>query len=158
MSIFNGLGIPRIIHQTWHSIDVPPKKGDPASWRRLNPNWEYKFWTDDALHAFMRDCFPDLFPLYNGYNRMIQKVDFARYCLLKYYGGIYADIDTVCMASLDPIAGDPRAILCEEPSVHCDHALRRGLPTLYFNGCMASPPNHAIWDDVQHILPTPPVT
>lgn len=141
-------GIPRIIHQTWHSTEVDEDKGDPKSWRRLNPGWEYRFWTDAALLDFMQRHFPDYVDIYQSYPRAVQRIDLARYCLLKHFGGLYADIDTRCLAPVEPLAGCPRVVLCEEPPERQEPARRRGLGSLLFNGCMASPPGHALWDDV----------
>lgn len=125
---------------------MPPEKGDPASWRRLNPGWDYRFWDDDDLLAFMRAEFPHLVEMFLGCPRPVQRADLARYCLLARFGGLYADIDTRCLAPLEPLAGDPRVILSEEPPEHHWHAHRRGLPALWFNGTMASPPGHPFWD------------
>ena len=141
-------GIPRIIHQTWRSKDFPVEKGDPASWETLNPDWRYMFWSDEDLRLFMATEFPELLPMFDGYTRPVQRADLARYCLLKRHGGVYADIDTICMASLDPLAGDNRVVLCEEPRVHHSGARYRGLQSMWFNGTMASPPGHPFWDRV----------
>lgn len=122
--------------------------GDPESWIKWNPGWEYRFWTDEDLLAFMRDEWPDLLELYLSYPRPVQRADLARYCLLQKYGGVYADVDTVCLASLEPFAGDPRVILCEEPERHWKPARLRGLDRLWFNGTMASPPGHPFWTSV----------
>lgn len=141
-------GIPRIIHQTWRSRDHPVDKGDPQSWEKLNPGWRYMFWSDEDLRRFMATEFPDLLPLFDGYPRPVQRADLARYCLLKHFGGVYADIDTFCMASLEPLADDGRVVLCEEPRVQHAPARLRGMTSLWFNGTMASPPGHPFWDDV----------
>ncbi|WP_432471599.1 glycosyltransferase [Amphritea sp. HPY] len=150
MSTFSSVGVPRIIHQTWHSsIDtVTKEKGDPYSWIENNPQWEYKFWSDDALRNFIKNEFPELIEIYDSYPNAVQRADLARYCLLSHYGGIYADIDTTCIASLEPIAGDTRVILCEEPVAHAEPALLRGLTRLLFNGTMASPPEHPLWKEL----------
>ena len=132
----------------WQDENVPKGKGDPDSWKRLNPGWEYRFWTDVDLDRFMKAQFPELVSLYRSYSRPVQRADLARYCLLKRHGGLYADIDTTCLASLEPLVGDRRVVLCEEPAEHCAPATVRGLPALYFNGTMASPPEHPFWDDV----------
>lgn len=58
--------------------------------------------------------FPDLLELYVSYPKPVQRADLARYCLLKHFGGLYADIDTRCLDSLEPLAGDIRVIICEE--------------------------------------------
>lgn len=143
-------GIPRIIHQTWHSsIDtVPKEKGDPYSWIELNPSWDYKFWSDETLRQFIQDKFPELLVTYDSYPNPVQRADLGRYCLLYHFGGIYTDIDTTCLQPLDVISGDPRVILCEEPMAHWSHALERGLERLLFNGTMASPAKHPFWKEV----------
>ncbi|RST80050.1 glycosyltransferase [Aquibium carbonis] len=141
-------GIPRIIHQTWRSRDFPVDKGDPKSWEALNPGWRYMFWSDEDLRRFMATEFPELLWMFDGYSRPVQRADLARYCLLKHYGGVYADIDTICMASLEPLFGDTRVVLCEEPLAQHTPARLRGMRSLWFNGTMASPPGHPFWDRV----------
>lgn len=148
MSACSSTGVPRIIHQTWIDAHPPTTHGDPDSWRRLNPDWAYRLWTDDDLLDFMRQEFPDLLNQYLGYPLPVQRVDLARYCLLKRFGGLYADIDTRCLAPLEPLAGDPRVILCEEPPEHIGPARRRGMDRMFFNGTMASPAAHPFWDTV----------
>jgi mannosyltransferase OCH1-like enzyme len=78
----------------WKDAHPPTAKGDPASWRRLNPGWDYRFWTDEDLLAFMTREWPELLDLYLAYPRPIQRADLAKYCLLQRYGGVYADIGT----------------------------------------------------------------
>lgn len=140
--------MPRVIHQTWINEDIPAGMGYPESWREHNPDWEYRFWTDDDLEQFFRTERPDLLELYRSYERPVQRADLARYCILHRYGGIYADIDTRCLASVEPIAGDPRVVLCEEPPRHHQVALQRGLKTMWFNGTMAGPAGHPFWEEV----------
>ncbi|WP_159082532.1 glycosyltransferase [Paragemmobacter aquarius] len=127
---------------------MPEGMGFPESWKACNPGWTYRFWTDDDLLEFFRQERPDLLDLFLSYDKPVQKADLARYCILHRYGGIYADIDTRCLASAEPIAGDRRVILCEEPPRHREPALQRGLKTMWFNGTMASPPEHPFWEDV----------
>lgn len=141
-------GIPRIIHQTWRDRRIPEGLGYPKSWTDCNPDWTYRFWTDEDLLAFFQNERPDLLDLYLSYPRPVQRADLARYCILERFGGLYADIDTRCVGSLEPIAGDHRAILCEEPEAHWEPAIARGLARLWFNGTMASPPGHPLWGRV----------
>lgn len=140
--------IPRLIHQTWSSQNVPPSLGNPGSWQQQNTTWTYCFWSDETLRTFMADHFPDLLPLFDTYPKMVQKADLARYCLLYRFGGVYADIDTRCLTSLEPLAHADGIILCEEPAEHQHHAHRRGMPRLLFNGTMASPAGHPFWKKV----------
>ncbi|MBW3096003.1 glycosyltransferase [Pseudohoeflea coraliihabitans] len=148
MALSSPRRLPRIIHQTWRDKHVPAELGDPGSWRALNPGWDYRFWTDDDLLEFFETERPDLLNLYLSYQRPVQRADLARYCLLARYGGIYADIDTRCVGSLEPLVGETRAVLCAEPPAHDEPARVRGLERLWFNGTMASPPGHPLWDQV----------
>jgi hypothetical protein len=141
-------GIPRIIHQTWKDENVSGCKGSPDSWKDLNPGWQYRFWTDGDLQEFMREEFPDLVPIFNAYPNSVQRADLWRYCVLWRIGGVYADIDTDCLAQLEPLYGDHRVILCQEPPQHVRAALLRGMSALWFNGTMASPAGHNFWSDV----------
>jgi hypothetical protein len=137
--------IPSIIHQTWRDANVPPDMGEPDSWRRFNPDWSYRLWTDRDLELFMQEHFSELLPLYRSYPNPVQRADLARYCLLYIHGGVYADIDTRCLASLEILAGEDRVLLCEEPVRNRRFAVSRGLSRLYFNGTMASPARHPFW-------------
>jgi hypothetical protein len=137
--------IPKLIHQTWKTNDIPQGMGDPESWRRLNPDWGYTLWTDDMLLQFMHAHHPELVELYQSYPHGVQRADLARYCLLHAFGGIYADVDTRCLAPLDPLVREERVVLCEEPPHVHFHAHRRGIKTQYFNGTMAGPAGHPFW-------------
>jgi hypothetical protein len=93
----------------------------------------------------MRAEFPDLLPIYDAYPRGVQRADLGRYCLLYRLGGLYADVDTICLSSAEPIAGEDRVILCEEPSEHAEPARDRAISRFYFNGTMASPAGAPFW-------------
>jgi hypothetical protein len=142
------MAIPRLIHQTWLDAKPPEDIGSPRSWRDKNPGWTYRLWTDQDLRQFMQAEFPDLLPIYDAYPNGVQRADLGRYCLLYRLGGIYADIDTVCLSSLEPIADDDRVVLCEEPSEHAEPARDRNISRFYFNGTMASPPAAPFWGKV----------
>jgi len=144
--------IPKIIHQTWKTEKLPVPAEMPQSWRRLNPDWDYRFWTDAMLADFVNSTYPELWPLYKAAPKPVMRADIARYLLLHHFGGIYADIDTTCKAPLSPLASETRVILSEEPSEHWGtHATPRGLPYMIFNGTMASPKGHPFW---QHVIKT----
>jgi GT2 family glycosyltransferase len=151
MSLISSPGVPRLIHQTWRDHNVPTDNGDPDSWKVLNPDWTYKLWTDEDLLNLVQLHFPELLTQFNAYPNPVQRADLGRYCILKIHGGVYADIDTICHQSLEPLAGDLRVILCEEPEEKGYVAHLRGLDKLYFNGTMASPAGHPFWDRVLEI-------
>ena len=137
--------IPKIIHQTWRDHNPPGPKAWTESWKLQNPDWEYRFWTDNDLLDFVRTHYPDLEELYLSYPKPVQRADMARYLILHHHGGVYADIDTECTAPLDAIAEDRRVIFSTEPFEHEYQAHRLKMEMMLFNGVMASPKGHPFW-------------
>ena len=144
--------IPKIIHQTWRNHKLPVSETLPESWKKHNPDWEYRFWTDADLAHFVEDNYPDMWPLYQAAPKPVQKADIARYLILHKFGGLYADIDTECVGNIDALAAESRVVLSQEPPEHWHHAKLRGMDMIVFNGTMASPAGHPFWLDVMNML------
>ncbi len=91
--------IPKIIHQIWLGPKTPPAvfKQSQESIKKYHPDWEYKLWTDKDI--------PDLLlhnqKFYDLTNNYGAKADILRYELLYKFGGIYLDVDMVCLNPLD---------------------------------------------------------
>jgi len=139
--------IPRIIHQTWKTPDLPADfRAYSATWQDHNPGWTCRFWSDRDLLEFVAAHYPQYLELFCSYPKGIQRADAGRYLLLHHFGGIYADMDAECVRPLEPLVPEDRVILCEEPKTHwLWGAGSRGLDTMLFNGVMASPANHPFW-------------
>ena len=57
--------IPQIIHQTFKSNQVPNSvRPMMQSWRRANPNWEIRFYDDEACSDFVQHEFPEYLNAY----------------------------------------------------------------------------------------------
>jgi|694.fasta_scaffold14136_3 mannosyltransferase OCH1-like enzyme len=90
--------IPKIIHQTgpdrkkWHSI----WKECSESWKNTFPDFQYMYWTDDDIRNLVKEQYSEFLELYDAFPHHIMRVDFARFCILHSYGGIYADLDMYC--------------------------------------------------------------
>lgn len=144
--------IPKCIHQTWKDNDIPGPAEWPESWKRMNPDWDYRLWTDTDLLALVQDHYPELEELYASYPNPVQRADLGRYLVLHHCGGVYADIDTECLSSLDPLTADNRIVFAEEPIEHHNHAVPLGLDHQYFNGIMASPRGHPFWPHLIDVM------
>jgi len=137
--------IPRIIHQTWKTTEIPPvfRQEWRESWQELNPAWEYRFWTDAGIDEFVRTHYPDFYPIFLDYDVPIKRVDAFRYLLMKSVGGVYADLDSVCLKPLDALLdGQHLLVGCQHPGSWLesnDHVC---------NAFIASIPNHAFWDGI----------
>ena len=94
--------IPKIIHQSWKSHDLSDYPGGKklaeasrASWRNLYSDFEYMFWTDADIEAYIKDIPLNYRYEYNKLDMTIKKMDVFRYMILHEYGGIYSDIDFI---------------------------------------------------------------
>eukprot|EP00038_Savillea_parva_P004104 m.134137 g.134137 ORF g.134137 m.134137 type:complete len:345 (+) comp11376_c0_seq6:313-1347(+) len=117
------LKIPKIIHQTYKSTDLPPAwKSAPAMWRETHPDWKYMFWTDEKNRELIATKFPWFLDTFDGYVNPIQRADAVRYFILYEYGGVYADMDLFPLRSLEPMLRNSEAMLSETPNVGLTNA------------------------------------
>ena len=120
--------IPRIIHQTWKTTTLPEAYREAAaSWQRLHPGWTYRLWTDETLEAFVRERYPDVWPLWRDYPDQIQRIDAARYMLLLHFGGVYSDLDIECLRAVEPLLGHA-AVLPRTAPVGVSNDLMMAVP------------------------------
>jgi len=87
--------IPKIIHQTWKTADVPQQwQSSTDKYRALkDQGFEYKLWTDEDNRNLIKDHFPWFLQKFDAYKNPIQRADAVRYFILYKYGGIYSDLD-----------------------------------------------------------------
>lgn len=127
--------IPFLIHQTFKSSDVPQGMVDAASsWSGLNRDHDYRF-HDDAAHVeLLRDRFDaDVLAAYRKITYGAFKADLWRYCVLHEFGGIYADIDTVCRLPMtELLQAEDRFVVPEAGTVK----------SAVFNAFIAAMPGH----------------
>ena len=97
--------VPKIIHQTYRDIDSVPFQWQKASnsCRKLHPNYEYYFWTDKEGRRLIEEQFSCLLPTFDSYPYDIQRADVIRLVALYIYGGVYLDLDIICVKSLDKL-------------------------------------------------------
>ena len=67
------------------------------SWQSQFPDFEHKLWNDgDDIDNLVEQHYPQYYDTYSSFPLHIMKIDFARFCILHKYGGIYADMDVYC--------------------------------------------------------------
>jgi len=85
--------LPKNIFQTWEVRQVSPKMYHAIqSWKILNPDWNYYFFSQHERREFIKQNFS--IRILNAYDTLIPgayKADLWRYCVLYMQGGIYAD-------------------------------------------------------------------
>ena len=100
--------VPRVIHQIWlNLVDndahgcVPDKYLEmQRSWQIHYPTWTYRCWHNTQANEFMQRHYPQLWHKYAHVAVSIQRVDMLRICVLNVFGGMYADLDTICTRPL----------------------------------------------------------
>ena len=92
--------IPKIIHQYWNG-KTPPKKLMEHC-RNLHPDWEYRLWTPENIHEIPSFFNKKIFDAFSK-QQVNGQSDIVRFEVLRTYGGIYLDADTVCFRSLEPL-------------------------------------------------------
>jgi len=105
--------IPRLVHQIWYDKNeldntMPPSKytsypENMKTWKEKNPSYNYMFWNRRKIqelweHPELQKYKPLLDKL-----ELIEICDCSRYAILYLYGGIYADLDFVCMKPFDDL-------------------------------------------------------
>ena len=119
------MSIPKIIHQTFKSRDIPPKY---SSYRdgltALHPGWEYKFYDDEACRQAVERHFPAFLAIYDRAS-VIQRTDIFRVIVVYGEGGFYMDMDVECLNPLDALCGF-RCVFAEESTLTGEEALRLG--------------------------------
>lgn len=99
--------IPRVIHQTYKSRAslTDRHRAMMKTWEDLNPEWETRFYDDEACDAFVREHFPDYHAAYASLTKKVEQSDFFRYLVVLKHGGVYADVDTECRRPMDDVIG-----------------------------------------------------
>lgn len=96
------LAMPKIIHQTWKTHELPPNfKNWSDSWRECMPDWELRIYDDADNRKFVEKHFPELLEMYDAYPEPIFRADAIRYMYLAVEGGLYVDLDIECLR--DPV-------------------------------------------------------
>lgn len=146
--------IPKILHFTWKSAELPRQMGlYYDAWRRLHPEWDVRLWTDETMRAFVAEAYPDILATYDGYPRMIQRADAFRYLVLGKLGGVYADLDVEPFQPIDSLLGHA-AFLGIEPLEHIfPDRHHQGVPFLLTNAFMGSAPGHRLWTEIVARMP-----
>ena len=99
---------------------VPPKMREWAdTWIKLNPEYHYNFIDDDGMRKFIGFSFPDYLQAFEKIKHGASKADLWRYLVMFKYGGVYADVDCICVNPLQEWI-DPDAAYVTQLGVNKD--------------------------------------
>ncbi|HLK23192.1 MAG TPA: glycosyltransferase [Caulobacteraceae bacterium] len=144
--------IPRTVHQLWKTADVPARfTALRETWRRHNPGWTIRLWTDRDLEDLVARRYPELLATFRGYAAPICRADLGRYLVLESFGGVYADLDHECLKPLELLLDGHELVVGFEPQANLTPAVAAasGLSRLICPTFIASAPGHPFWAHVR---------
>jgi mannosyltransferase OCH1-like enzyme len=95
--------ISKIIWQTHDFLEKQiPEHFDKCmkSWQLLNPGWEHKYVNHKDRESFIKEKYYDFYDFYKSIPP-IQQSDMWRLFVVYEFGGVYVDMDSICMQPLD---------------------------------------------------------
>lgn len=99
-----------LIHQIWFTIrgirigsNKSLLKSCSQSWDLENPMMYHLVWNRKHCVSLIRKHYAEFEGLFFALPHEIQRCDFARYCILHRYGGIYADMDYKCTKPFEQV-------------------------------------------------------
>ena len=144
--------IPKLIHQTAKTADLPP---DCVPYveklKALHPDWTYRLWTDADNLELVTTRTPELLEVYNKLPKNIMRADVIRYVIMFVHGGLYLDTDYEMLKPFDLTSYDvvlPVEITDEQGNL-----------TRIANSVFASVPGHAFWRmAIDDLIANPPLS
>lgn len=137
--------IPKVIHQIWYQGEPPEKyQKNIKSWRTQNPEFDYRLWNEYDMKIMLPSKY---LKIWNEYPYMHQRIDFFKYYLMHKIGGVYADMDSVCLQPLSTLLKNRNGILVS----HMKESgvlpyLTMGTANPLNNGIFASSKGHPFWE------------
>ena len=111
--------IPKRIIQTGKTQRLSlTERGVVANIQLLNADYEYLYFDDAQVEAFVDTHFPQHRAIFDGFPVRIQKYDFFRYLAIYHLGGFYFDLDVLLARSLDDLLGLGCVFPFEELTLH----------------------------------------
>lgn len=95
------------------------------------------FWTDDDNERLVAEYYPEFYNFFVGLSPNIKKADFSRYLYMHHHGGVYVDLDFICLKNLSPLLHDHEIVL--------GHLSKDNSYYQIPNAFMASRPGHEFW-------------
>ena len=100
--------IPKKIYQTWNTQQLPEKiEKLHSKMRKKNSTFEHIIYTDEQMNDYIgSNADKEIKDAYWKMNHIVAKADIWRYTILYNNGGIYFDIDSEIVGSLDNLIND----------------------------------------------------
>ena len=96
------------------------------TFRKHNPDYNIKIWNLEETSEAIEKHLPEFYYTFLSMTPWISKCDFARFCLIYIFGGVYSDLDFYCNKNLDGLLEGKEYIFTFEPREHGGEFLYNG--------------------------------
>jgi len=127
--------IPHMVHQIWNDRNIPYdvyRSEWIESWPLHHPDWLYVLWTGDTLLRLASARYPQYEYFVSENVSPVVRADFGRLMVLRHWGGLYVDLDYLCLRPVDELLKGRQLVIPE---------VRPGTVT---NSFIASVPDHPL--------------
>jgi len=97
--------IPKRIIQTGKAVQPIRNRAMMTNVRLLNPDYEYLFFDDEQVQAFIDQEFPQYRVIFDSFQFRIQRYDFFRYLAVYHHRVSYFDLDILLASDLSDLLG-----------------------------------------------------
>lgn len=143
--------IPKIIHQTWRSDTLPSIFQTILDHNKTtNPDFDFKLWSHSPgrpdIDIFIEREYPDIYEIYKKTKYGVQKADIARLAILHHFGGVYFDLDILCIKDISDLIdmNTDIAYLAMEPVEQTMAVFKKD--NILCNAFIAMPAKHCIME------------
>ncbi len=111
----------KIIWQThqWNYEDLPELyKKTSKTWQIMNPDWDYRYIPNSEIRNEIEKLNnKNLLALFDSTEDYMSKADIYREAMVYEYGGLWADMDSVCLFPIDKIIkhNEDKEMICLSP-------------------------------------------
>lgn len=136
--------IPKHIHQFWEGENRPEKLMHHC--KKLHKYWQYTLWNVSTVLEMPKLHNKKIFEHYVKTKNGPGMADVARYSILREYGGVYLDADTLCFRSFEPLLkyGFFAGYHSRENSGTTENNLGNPIRDMIANAIIGSTPQHPV--------------
>jgi mannosyltransferase OCH1-like enzyme len=112
---------PKIIWQThkWDYDNLPDiYKKTTKTWQVMNPEWEYRYVPNKDMRSFLEKLNnQSLLNFFDKNDNAMQQADIWREAMIYEHGGLWADLDSICIFPIDKVIKNnkDKEMICISP-------------------------------------------